>query len=282
MWVAIGFGAAVFLTVIAIGAKGSRSMGRSTPGEWLFTGGFTKIYTAVFGNAEPMLVAEKIGFPCDKYLQACRLLRRNSDLKKELAIWFCCIIGLFFSLLIAFLAGTFWFAFVGILILGFGFYRVRQVQKQAEIRKREMREELPRFIDLFLTALYVGMPVESAIEKTARCLPGTISEELKQAAAETQIGAKNWQQAMEQVALRYQVDTFNDFVLCLTTAYEKGVSITEAVSRKADEIRQINLLNAKERAAKLSNTILVPVMIFKILPLLAVMLIPIMIQVMNM
>lgn len=282
MWVAVGFGAAIFLAVIAIGAKGSRNMGRSTPEEWLFTGGFTKIYTAVFGNTEPMLVAEKIGFPCDKYLQACRLLRQDTDLKKETAIWFCCLAGLVLSLLVALFAGTFWFAIVGILIIGFGAYRIQQIQKQAEARKQGMREELPRFIDLFLTALYVGMPVESAIEKTARCLPGTISEELRQAAAETQIGAKSWQQAIEQVALRYQVDTFSDFVLCLTTAYEKGVSITEAVSRKADEIRQINLLNAKERAAKLSNIILVPVLIFKILPLLAIMLIPIMIQVMNM
>ena len=281
MWAATGFGAAVFLIVVAIGAKGGRSMGRST-GEWLFTGGFTKIYTAGFGNAEPMRIAEKIGFPCDKYLQACRILRRDANLNRETAIWFCCIVGLALLLLAALFTGTFWFALVGVLILGLGVYRVQQFQKQAEARKRELREELPRFIDLFLTALYVGMPVEAAIEKTARCLPGTISEELKQAAAETQIGAKSWQQAMEQVALRYQVDTFNDFVLCLTTAYEKGVSITEAVSRKADEIRQINLLNAKERAAKLSNIILVPVMIFKILPLLAIMLIPIMIQVMNM
>ena len=48
------------------------------------------------------------------------------------------------------------------------------------------------------------------------------------------------------------------------------------------EIKQSNLLEAKERAAKLSNTVLLPVMVFKILPLLIIMLIPIMMQINSM
>ena len=80
----------------------------------------------------------------------------------------------------------------------------------------------------------------------------------------------------------YDVGVFSDFVLTLVAAYEKGIPIAETVVRKSSEIKQSNLLEAKERAVKLSNTVLLPVLIFKILPLLAIMLIPIMQQISSM
>ena len=100
--------------------------------------------------------------------------------------------------------------------------------------------------------------------------------------AETELGAKSWQRALEEVALKYDVGVFSDFVLTLVAAYEKGIPIAETVVRKSSEIKQSNLLEAKERAVKLSNTVLLPVLIFKILPLLAIMLIPIMQQISSM
>lgn len=71
-----------------------------------------------------------------------------------------------------------------------------------------MANELPRFIDLFATAAQIGIPVESAIKTTAKEIPCIVSEELLMVMAETEIGAKSWQRALEEVALRYDVGVF--------------------------------------------------------------------------
>lgn len=163
-----------------------------------------------------------------------------------------------------------------------GPYQEQQIGGRAKEKRKRMANELPRFIDLFATAAQIGIPVESAIKTTAKEIPCIVSEELLMVMAETEIGAKSWQRALEEVALRYDVGVFSDFVLALVAGYEKGIPISEIVGRKSMEIKQSNLLEAKERAAKLSNTVLLPVMVFKILPLLIIMLIPIMMQINSM
>ena len=129
------------------------------------------------------------------------------------------------------------------------------------------------------TALLVNMPVEQAIKVTSEHLKGTIlAEEFNRALADTQLGASSWPVALEKLATDYEIDGLSDFVLDVVTAYNHGNSITEAVERQSKDIKRSNLLSLKEKASKLTNTILFPVLVFKILPLLAIMCIPIIYQ----
>lgn len=284
MWEAYGIGLSAFFFVVAAGSFSDQRRKRNRdPDEWLFTRGFEKIYDAIFGTKDPAHVVGKLGLPYDKYLTNCRVIRHTPNLKEAAGMRLTGVTLLGIALVLTVLLQAVWAAFIGIgLYLCLGPLQTRRTEQQAAKRRHQLAEDLPRYIDLFKTALEVGMPVESAIKMTAQEIPCVVSEELLLATAETELGAKSWQQALEQVALRYQVDVFSDFVLNLTTAYEKGVPIAQIVAQKSSDIKQMNLLSAKERSAKLSNTILVPVMIFKILPLLAIMLIPIVMQISNM
>lgn len=89
------------------------------------------------------------------------------------------------------------------------------------------------------------------------------------------MGASGWQQAMEDVAARYDEETLSDFVLNVSTSYTKGVSIAATVSRKAEDIRETHVLAVKERAGKVTNTILLPMAIFQLMPMIVFLIIPI-------
>lgn len=284
MWISCLVGAAVFLLVIGIGGKaGVRKMGRATSDDWLFSRGFEKVYDAVYENADPQQKIQKLGISYDKYMKNCRLLRLVPNWKEEAGKRFVGIFMLVVALAASILVGSIVPAIMGVaLFLFLGPYQEQKISKLANEARKQMADELPHFIDLFQTALEIGVPVESAIRVTAMNIPCLVSKELLLAMAETELGAKNWQRALEEIALRYDVSVFSDFVLALVASYEKGIPIAEIVARKSMEIKQVNLLDAKERAARLSNTILLPVMVFKILPLLAIMLIPIMVQISSM
>ena len=145
-----------------------------------------------------------------------------------------------------------------------------------------MVEELPRFIDLFGTALMIGLPVEEAILTTAKSLPDSLlAREFLNAIAETRLGVYDWQAALEKMSRKYEVDVLSDFSLDLINSYNKGVPIADAVARKSKDIKQSNLLTMKERATKLTSTILLPVLGFKVLPLLALLCIPVIGQIVN-
>ena len=75
--------------------------------------------------------------------------------------------------------------------------------------------------------------------------------------------------------LRYDEETLSDFVLNVSTSYTKGVSIAATVSKKAKDIRETHVLAVKERAGKVTNTILLPMAIFQLMPMIVFLIIPI-------
>ena len=283
MWVVASVGASVFLFTIAFLGNASRKMGRQTDEEWIFSNFYEKIYDAFFLKKDPREIARKLGMSQDKYIKNCRVLRIDPRWRREAGMRMTGIMAFGLSLCFAVFLRNIVVAVIGVgIFFCMGPYKEQQIGGRAKEKRKRMANELPRFIDLFATAAQIGIPVESAIKTTAKEIPCIVSEELLMVMAETEIGAKSWQRALEEVALRYDVGVFSDFVLALVAGYEKGIPISEIVGRKSMEIKQSNLLEAKERAAKLSNTVLLPVMVFKILPLLIIMLIPIMMQINSM
>lgn len=120
------------------------------------------------------------------------------------------------------------------------------------------------------------MPIENAMLIICEKFPSRISSEFLRAVNEMQMGASGWQKAMENVAERYDEELLSDFVLNVSTSYSKGISIADTVSRKANDIQDTNLLKAKERAGKVTNTILLPMALFQLMPMIVFLIIPIM------
>ena len=106
-----------------------------------------------------------------------------------------------------------------------------------------------------------------------------LSEEFKNAMTEMELGVSGWQQALERIAAKYDIETLSEFVMDTSTAYQKGVSIADTVTRKSKDIKQKHLLSIKEKAGKTTNTILIPMVIFQFLPMIAFILLPAFLQV---
>ena len=279
MMICVLYGIAISAAVIVIGSMPKKSRLVSENNEWLIDNFWRKLYNAVFGNTDPVKIIKAFGLEYDKYMFYCSLLGKTPDFETEAMMRVIGTFSFFFGLIFAVILYSPFPMVLGIAVyLLLCSYPVRKTHSQAEQRKLRMANEMPRFVDLLLAALEINLPIEIAIKKTADAVPCVLSDELKTTFAETEIGAKNWQQALESIAQKYEVDQLSDFVLNIITAFNKGVSVTDAVAREAFAVRQSLLLSAKERTAKMTSIILVPLVVFKILPLMVILMYPLMLQ----
>ena len=280
--VSLAVGLALAITIIAIvtlrhalNPKNVKS-GKT----WFFENWELQIYDALFKNKEPAVIGKAIGVDVAKYNHNCILIKSDNKLKQVIIDKICGFIIVGISGIITLLTANLFIVLIG-LIASFPLIAlpIHNIETAAEKRRFTISEELPRFLDMLHSALIIGLPINQAIEITAQNLPGTVlSEELLQTLADTQVGAYSWQDALEKLANDYQVDSFSDFVLDITNAYSMGASIQDSVARKSKEIKETNLITMKERASKLTNTILFPVLLFKIIPIIAIMAIPIILE----
>lgn len=273
---------AVFLVAFQYTKSNKNSVfEKNNPDDWLFHDFYLKVYSALFGRKEPEDVAGKVGINIEKYYKNCKITRTKPNAKKLIVNT---IYG-FFAFAVGMILGvlcSFWFVPIGCIFFFFlAFYEQKRLADQAEGMRNQVAGELPRFLDILQTELIVGMPIESAIYIICDKFDSLISREFLEALNESELGVSGWQQAMENVAVKYDIETLSDFVSDISTAYAKGVSITNSVVRKTKEIKATHLLNIKERAGKATNTMLIPIAIFQFVPLIAVIMLPTIIQILD-
>ncbi len=251
--------------------------------EWLFSNWSHKVYSIFFDDKDPDVICKKIGINPQNYIDSCKILKTEPDVKDIVTKKFVGVVSFILFALIAFLLDETLFLILGAVIaLIFVLFTGKNEEIKAKNRRLKLSQELPRFLDLLETALYINLPISSAIEVTIKHLDDTvIAEEFNEAMMFAKLGAGNWQTALLNIADRYSIDEFSDFVMDLIISYEKGLSIYDSVRKKNEDIKQTELMRAKEKATKLNTMVLIPIVIFKIIPLLAIMLIPIVIQLNN-
>lgn len=285
--IALTAGASIFFLVIFFAVIKDELDHRNTrrergKNEWLFTRWDEKLYDT-FTKKKPEETLKSLGVDVEKYLKDCAVIKENfPNLKKIAADKLIGTMLVLLSIVVFCISGLNGIVFtLAILLFGAILYQagIPKIKKQAAAKRKQLENELPRFLDLLQTALYINMQVSEAITHTARSLKGTmISDELMATMAETQIAAVSWQEALQEIATKYEVDTFSDFVLYLITGYEKGLNIYDVVSRQAREVRQYQLVSAEENANKVNTAIIIPIAIYKLIPLLFIVGFPIVAQ----
>lgn len=281
--ISICVGISLALLILALfsapGTKRERKRGE-TQDEWLYSRFTEKMYDAILGDKDPVAVVKKLGLEYDRYMLACNIINKTPDFKKEVMMRIAALAilgGCFFAMMLTF--SVIWL-FPGILAYYLLVTRVTSsAYAEAEARKTQMQMELPRFVDLLLPALEANLSIEVAILKTAEYMSGILTEELILSLSKLEIGADSWQSALEDVAHKYEVSSLTAFVSEVINAYKKGTRITEIVARQSYEIRQDALLKAKEKTSKLSTTVMIPILFYKLMPLMAIILIPILFQI---
>lgn len=272
----------IFLTAMQYSKSNKHSVyGKNNPDDWLFHNFYLKVYSAFFGIKEPEDVAIKLGINIEKYYKNCQLTRTRPNAKKLIVNTIYGFAAFLVSILLSLLVSPVFAALGVFLFFYLVFFEQQRLNSKAEEMKEQVAAELPRFLDILQTELIVGLPIETSIYIICEKFDSLISREFLEALNEMELGISGWQQALEKVAAKYDIETLSDFVLDVSTSYMKGVSITDSVVRKTKEVKETHLLNIKERAGKATNTMLIPMAIFQFIPLIVLIMFPTMIQIFN-
>lgn len=272
----------IFLTAMQYSKSNKHSVyGKNNPDDWLFHNFYLKVYSAFFGIKEPEDVAIKLGINIEKYYKNCQLTRTRPNAKRLIVNTIYGFAAFLVSTLLSLLVSPVFAALGVFLFFYLVFFEQQRLNSKAEEMKEQVAAELPRFLDILQTELIVGLPIETSIYIICEKFDSLISREFLEALNEMELGISGWQQALEKVAAKYDIETLSDFVLDVSTSYMKGVSITDSVVRKTKEVKETHLLNIKERAGKATNTMLIPMAIFQFIPLIVLIMFPTMIQIFN-
>ena len=272
----------IFLTAMQYSKSNKHSVyGKNNPDDWLFHNFYLKVYSAFFSIKEPEDVAIKLGINIEKYYKNCQLTRTRPNAKRLILNTIYGFAAFLVSILLSLLVSPVFAALGVFLFFYLVFFEQQRLNSKAEEMKEQVAAELPRFLDILQTELIVGLPIETSIYIICEKFDSLISREFLEALNEMELGISGWQQALEKVAAKYDIETLSDFVLDVSTSYMKGVSITDSVVRKTKEVKETHLLNIKERAGKATNTMLIPMAIFQFIPLIVLIMFPTMIQIFN-
>lgn len=272
----------IFLTAMQYSKSNKHSVyGKNNPDDWLFHNFYLKVYSAFFGIKEPEDMAIKLGINIEKYYKNCQLTRTRPNAKRLIVNTIYGFAAFLVSILLSLLVSPVFAALGVFLFFYLVFFEQQRLNSKAEEMKEQVAAELPRFLDILQTELIVGLPIETSIYIICEKFDSLISREFLEALNEMELGISGWQQALEKVAAKYDIETLSDFVLDVSTSYMKGVSITDSVVRKTKEVKETHLLNIKERAGKATNTMLIPMAIFQFIPLIVLIMFPTMIQIFN-
>ncbi|GAA4721541.1 type II secretion system F family protein [Brevibacillus fulvus] len=136
-----------------------------------------------------------------------------------------------------------------------------------ERAKAEIRQQVPVFFSIVQSLVQSGMPVHQAVKTVARRFEGRLGKELRHLElAEKSYG--NWRMALEELAYRWDVDSFVSIAMEISEALKKGVSIAPMLALQIEEQLKQQEDEAATYVNRLSIRLLPFVIIFMGIPLL--------------
>lgn len=166
----------------------------------------------------------------------------------------------------------------------FGFY-LPNIMLTNIIQKRQasIKQAFPDALDLLLICVQAGMSIEAAFRKVATEIgeqSGELAEELTLTTAEMSY-LQNRRQAFENLGLRTGLQGVRAVATSLIQAEKYGTPLGQALRAMADEFRDERMNEAEKKAAALPPKLTVPMIVFFLPVLFAVILGPAVIKVMN-
>lgn len=160
---------------------------------------------------------------------------------------------------------------------GIEFYLARRINK----RKAEIQRDLPDFLTLLKAVMDTGVSIQKGVELMTDKYPGLLSKEFHKALIEAQANGGNFQLALENMALRNDVEELSVVISDILLAYKRGTSINHVLERQAREMRELYATAIDEKARSLSVKLLVPMVIFSFGPLFVLILAPLLMKFME-
>ena len=147
-------------------------------------------------------------------------------------------------------------------------------------RQRQITIALPDALDLTVVCVEAGLPLDQALLRVGEDLKYAhpeLREEFYLANLEMRAG-KPRAEALRNLATRTGVDDVRLLVAALVQTDRFGTSITQALRMYSDALRTERRRRAEEQAAKTATKMVIPLVVFALLPLLFVTLGPALIE----
>ena len=148
-------------------------------------------------------------------------------------------------------------------------------------RKQQIQKGLPDALDLFVICAEAGLSLDAAMIRVSREIgPNTpeLADELGLTAIELGF-LPNRRDALQNLAKRVDTPSIRGLVNTLTQTEKYGTPLVQALRVLASEFRNMRMMKAEEKAARLPATLTVPMILFILPPLFVVLIGPAIIQV---
>lgn len=164
----------------------------------------------------------------------------------------------------------------------FGYYLPPLLLKnQIDKRKVEIGRAWPDAVDLLLICVETGMSIEHAFKRIAQEMAGTsieLAKEMSLANAELNY-LQERRQAYENMANRIDLEAVRAVMGCLIQSEKYGTSLGVSLRVLAQESREMRMAAAEKKAAALPPKLTVPMILFFLPVLFAVIITPAVLQV---
>jgi tight adherence protein C len=197
-----------------------------------------------------------------------QLLLANWNIRPELvagAQIALCLLGSGAMLVVMFLLGMpvgFTLAFAAASALCGWFYPPMKLAEVAEKRQKALIRSLPFAIDLIGSAMRAGLDFNAAIRYYLSIgMGGPLPVEFGAMVRQTELG-KSRVEALQEMALRVQTDSFTSFVDAVTHGIEVGASIVETMKMQGEDMRRERFHLAERQAARAPSVMIFPTALF--------------------
>lgn len=232
--------------------------------------------------------AKKLGLNTTDYEKSMKILNRKADYVSIIARRTGAIIIIVISiilLLVAYLL-NFWIFPIGItgLCVGIVLYVFPELKVKDECRRKskKIEDDLVYYSDLLITALRTKMPVWDALIKTAENYPCVLSDEILRINTEVLVNNKSWSEELDDLADKYKIQPLSEFISNIRTSAETGTDIVKVLHNTSDYLKNYKLNAVQDAVKKFNTNMLWPLIGFKLLPIMLLIMIPVMTDVTNM
>ena len=138
------------------------------------------------------------------------------------------------------------------------------LRHKEEARRQHLAEVFPDVLDLLVVCVEAGLSLDAAIKRVGdefHFASRDMSDELLLVTLEIRAG-KPRNEALKSLAERTDLEEMQALVSILIQAEHFGTSIADALREHADEMRDIRIQTAREKAAKLPVKMAIPSLLF--------------------
>lgn len=147
------------------------------------------------------------------------------------------------------------------------------LNKKIKARQDQIKQTLSEFTILLSTTLTAGANLQAGMRTSANAIRGPLRDEINNVMKAYGSG-QPFSEALLDIAGKVDVDELSSLVQTLVQIHDKGAPVAETMKAYSKQMRITKKFNTMEQAGKLSVSMLFPIVIFMLLPFLAVVLYP--------